>query len=150
MRCVRLAKNFGRSDLHVKRASMRLLVLAAVVFSACAPQGPVAIEQIPTLETLKDVMHVQAKAADVHFKAIGTPRTDADWPTLLDAAKRLEATGVRTKAFTQGPGFDKIADELSAHAAELTKAAETKDNAAADTALTAIKGACKSCHKEYK
>lgn len=131
------------------RARMRYLVIA-VLLSACASKAPVPIEQIPSLETLKDVMRVQAKAADPQFKAMGTPRTDADWPVLQDAAKRIEATAARTKAFTQGPGFDKIADELAAHAAELAKAADAKDNAAADKALADVKGACKSCHKEYK
>lgn len=117
---------------------------------ACAPKAPIPIEQIPQLETLKDVMHVQAKAADPQFKKMGGTFGDADWEGLKDTAARLQATAVRAKSFTEGANFDKYADELNTNAGELAKAADAKDSAATSKALEAVKGTCKACHKEFK
>ena len=128
---------------------MRYLIPLFLVACA-APAMQVPIEQIPSLPTLEDVMRVQATYADPQFKKIGSTFTDADWAELSELGTRLQATSTKTKAFTRGPGFDKLADQMNAQAAALGAAATAKDSAGANKSLEDLKTTCRSCHKEYR
>ncbi|MEZ4312494.1 MAG: cytochrome c [Polyangiaceae bacterium] len=129
-----------------------LTASAALAVIACGPpvkNTPVA--EIPKLTTLDEVMDNQATTADPQFKKIGNASfTDEDFAAFAEAAQRLAATSLKTKDFSKGPDFDALAMKLNGTAEALGKAAEAKDGAAANAALTEMKATCKECHSKFR
>lgn len=131
------------------------LALTVVVFAsfgaACVPHKDVAAADVPKLAKLDDVMDVQATVADPQFKKIGQGSyTDEDFAAFADVSTRIQATSVKAKDFTKGPGFDKLADRLHDEAATLGVAAGNKDAKGSSDALAAMKATCKECHKSFR
>jgi hypothetical protein len=131
------------------------VLFAFVALAACAPKAAVPIEQIPQLPTIKEVMRVQAKAADPQFKKIGAAFTDADFAEMSDAGQRIAATGLKTKDFAKeeaagDPKFSELADKIAATGKALSDAAAAKDRQAASAALAEMRDTCRACHKQFK
>lgn len=134
---------------------MRTLLAAAfvaVAFVACGPpKNYTPVDQIPKIGSLKEVMDVQATAADPQFKKRDQESFTADdWAQFAETAKKIDATSHHIKDFSKGKDFDALADQLNGHAAELGKAADAKDANAARAALNAMKATCKECHSRFR
>src|SRR5277367_3009856 len=117
---------------------MRALIPLSLLFlAACPPNTRFTTEQVPTLDSLDDVMWAQSQSADPQFKKIGaTTFTDDDYAQLTALAARIDATTAKVKKnFSRGPAFDAFADALAAHAKELADAATAKDAAKSTAAL---------------
>ena len=134
---------------------MKRLMLAAVLVAGGAACGPpkkqTPIEEIPKLTKLGDVMDNQATVMDPLFKKIGqTTYTDADWADVTAAAAKVQATSLKIKDFSKGAEFDALAMKLNQQATELGNSYGSKDAAAANNALMAMKATCKECHKKFR
>lgn len=128
-----------------------LLSIAAIVTFSCVPKNYTPVEQVPSLGSLKEVMDVQATAADPQFKKIDTAAfSEEDWSQLKELAKKIDATSKRAKAFSKGADFDALADRLNENASALGKAADAKDTPGASAALTSMKATCKDCHTKFR
>jgi cytochrome c556 len=140
--------------MPAKETPMRtvlLALLAAPLLSACAPKKTVAVEDIPKITKLDDLMAVQSTYADPQFKKIGAlTYGDADYADFADTAARLKATSAKLKDFSKGAGFDALAARLGEKAAALETAAQAKDANASSTALKEMKATCKECHKQFR
>lgn len=149
MRCS-IIPNSSLSAFSVVSALMVSSVALAIV--ACGPpKNYTPVAEIPKLQTLKDVMDVQATTADPQFKKMdATAYSDAEFAELADTAQKIDATSKHIKDFSKGPGFDALADQLNAKAAALGQAAAAKDAAGASKALSEMKATCKSCHSQFK
>lgn len=135
------------------RSTLLALAVAAAAglpLFACVPTVNTPIQDIPKLQSLKEVMHNKATTADPQFAKIGDPFTDADYTAFAEAAPRLQATSLKTKDFTKGPEFDALAQRLHDKAQALGAAAAAKDAAGANTALEEIKATCKECHSKFR
>lgn len=132
---------------------MRLIGIALLVAiaTACAPpHRDVAAGDVPGLKSLEDVMDVQATTADPQMKkADQTTYTDADYAAFTETSNRLQATSVKAKQWSKGPGYDELADRLHDSAAALGTAAAAKDAKASSDALKTIKATCKECHSKF-
>jgi mono/diheme cytochrome c family protein len=138
----------------MKIAFGSLLVLASLA-AACvpAPAKTYTPDEVASIESLSELMRIQAAEADPLFGK--TSFSDADWDKAARAGAVLRATGERvaTRFGGQGEfddGFVDFAKEVAARAAELETAAEGKDAAAASAALDAMKSTCKGCHGVYR
>ena len=133
---------------------MKKLVLAVLVAGAAACGPPVKqtpVEEIPKLTKLTDVMDNQATAMDPLFKKIGQNSfSDEEWAALTAASARVQATSLKIKDFSKGAEFDALAMKLNQSATELGNSYATKDAAAANNALSAMKATCKECHKKFR
>ena len=139
---------------------MRSPILASTILSlaslfALASCGPpknyTPADQVPKLPTLKEVMDVQATAADPQFKKMDdASHGDDDFAQFADTATKIDATSKHIKDFSKGPEFDAFADQLNAKAALLAKAAAAKDAAGANAALQDMKATCKACHSQFR
>ena len=127
------------------------LLFAAIITFSCVPKNYTPVEQVPSLPSLKEVMDVQATAADPQFKKIDAGAySEEDWSQFKELARKIDATSKRAKSFSKGAGYDALADQLNEKAAALGKAADTKDTTGANTALTAMKATCKECHAKFR
>ena len=134
---------------------MKRLMLAAALVAGAAACGPpmkqTPIEEIPKLTKLDDVMDNQATVMDPLFKKIGqTTYSDADWAAVTAAAAKVQATSLKIKDFSKGAEFDALAMKLNQQAGELGNTYASKDAAAANTTLAAMKATCKECHKKFR
>lgn len=87
----------------------------------------VPAKDIPGLGKLDEVMDVQATVADPQFSKIGAASYgDADYAAFADVSERIQATSLKTKSFSKGPGFDALADRLGEVAKRLGEAAASK------------------------
>ena len=131
---------------------MRRIFAFAVVLAACVPHRDVPPQDVPGLQSLKDVMDVQATVADPLFGKIGEDAkyVDADYAAFTDLSMRIQATSTRAKAFSKGPGFDAMADRLHEDAVKLGTASGAKEAKNTSDALAAMKATCKDCHKQFK
>jgi cytochrome c556 len=129
------------------------IVLALVVLAAagCFPKRDLPADQIGKLTKLAEIMDVQATIADPQFKKIGQASyTDADFTSFADVGARIQATSLRIKEFSKGPGFDELAVQLNTQAKALADAAQAKDAAAASKAMSEMKATCKTCHQKFR
>jgi hypothetical protein len=142
------------APLRLRSAALFALValLLVPVAAACGPpHRDVAAADVPKLTSLSEVMDVQATIADPQMKKAGEATyTDADYAAFAEVSSRLQATAQKTKEFSKGPDFDKLADQLKDTAAKLGTAAAAKDAKASSDALVAIKATCKDCHRKWK
>ena len=133
----------------VLAASVALASLCALL--ACAPARNTPIAEIPKLTSIDEVMYNQATTADPQWKKIGqTSFTDEEYATFTMVSQRISATSLKIKDFSKGPEFDALAVRLHDKADALGKAAEAKDAAASNTALTEMKATCKECHSKFR
>jgi cytochrome c556 len=132
----------------------RLLVssLAVAALAACGPPtNNTPVEGIPKIQSLSELMDVQATAVDPQFgKASQESFTDAEFTELAAAGAKIDATSKHLKSFSKGPDFDALGAKLNEKANGLSKAAAAKDAAAARTALTEMKATCKECHSKFR
>ncbi|MBL9005016.1 MAG: cytochrome c [Myxococcales bacterium] len=137
----------------------RMLALGAGLLLATAgcvpkPKQAYSTDQIKQLESLEELMRVQAEAADPLFARIGQPAyTDAEYARLEQLGQKLAATSeAMASRFSQNrpPSFSTYAKRLGEQAGELLGAAQAKDAAKASTTLTGMRETCKTCHKEHR
>jgi cytochrome c556 len=127
-------------------------VVGALAQSACAPAraAKTPIADLANLSSLDAVMEEQEHTAEPHFpKAAAETLSDDDLATLADVGDRLVATSARTKAFSKGPEFDALAEQLGGHAKALADAARAKDVAATKKALGEVHATCDACHSKF-
>lgn len=131
----------------------RLLVsgLVVAVLAACTPTNNTPVEGIPKIQSLSELMAVQATAADPQFgKASQESFTDAEFTELAGVGAKIDATSKHLKTFSKGPDFDALGMKLNEKANGLSTAAAAKDAAGARTALTDMKATCKECHSKFR
>ncbi|MGZ3454306.1 MAG: cytochrome c [Polyangiales bacterium] len=130
---------------------MRTALLSAVLAVSCVPKNYTPTEQVPNVVKIKDLMDIQATAADPQFKKIDAASfSDEDWGQFKELSRKIDATSKKLKSFSKGAGFDALADRLNEKANALGKAAEGKDAPAAKTALAEMKDTCKECHSQFR
>lgn len=132
---------------------MRVALLLSFTFAVgcAAPKKEVTPEQVQGLTKLDEVMAAQATYADPLMKKRDQPAfTDAEFAAMIDASARLQATSMKTKEFSKGPGFDELAARLHGQAEALGAAGQAKEADKARAALTAMKEICKECHSKYR
>jgi hypothetical protein len=140
---------------------MRLLniglgVLLCGVLAGCLPKPKQEYtnEQLKQIDSLEEVMRVQAATMDPQFGKIGSTKfSDADFTVLVSAGQRMQASAevVREKhSAKRPPSFASFAEQLGKYAGELTAAAEAKDAARSSAALQQMRDTCRACHKEHR
>jgi cytochrome c556 len=102
-----------------------------------------------------DVKAIKAAAESKDFATIETKAKD-----LMSSASQIPSafpkgsTKGKTKAtaaiWEKGDEFEGHAKTLSKAAGELSSAAKKKDEAAVETQIKAVSGACGSCHKAFR
>jgi hypothetical protein len=133
-----------------------LPLLLPLLSTGClpAPKQNYAIEQIPQIDSLAEIMRVQAQAMDPLFKKSGQPSfTPEEFSQMATAARKLQATSVTMKdKFSAGhkASFPTYAQELNQHAGDLLAAADAADAARAAAALSATRATCRGCHHENR
>lgn len=118
------------------------------------PKQDYSADQVKQIESLEELMRVQAQTADPQFNRIGQASyTDQDYASMTDAAHRLQATAetIRTRfSANRPPSFTTYASRLGEQAGELLSAIQVKDVAKASASLTGIRDTCRTCHKEHR
>lgn len=131
-----------------------VLVLLAGSLSCRAPRRDYDAARIADVKSLEELMDVQATVADPRFKLArkvhGKPLTDAQFAEFVDMGSRLQVTAKRMSAFSQGPGFDRYANDLASQAAELERAARGHDGPTTTGTALKIKKTCAACHGEFR
>lgn len=131
-------------------------VLVAAAVSGCVPKPKQAYsnDQIKQLESLEELMRVQAEAADPLFGRIGQASfTDAEFTNMSTLGQKLQAASEAISSrFSQNrpPSFSSYAKRLGEQAGELFTASQSKDAAKASASLSGIRETCKTCHKEHR
>ena len=125
---------------------------AAGALAACGPpHRDVPAAGVAKLTSLEDLMDAQATIADPQMKKAGAASyADADYAAFAEVSDRIQATSTKSKEFSKGPDFDKLADKLHETALALGKAAGAKDQKASSDSLAAMKATCKECHSKFK
>ena len=133
---------------------------AALLFAAAAagcvpkPKQAYSTDQIKQLESLEELMRVQAEAADPLFARAGqTAYTDAEYARMEQLGQKLQATSdAMANRFSQNrpPSFSTYAKRLGEQAGELLTAAQGKDAGKASSTLSGLRETCKTCHKEHR
>lgn len=133
-------------------ALVSLSLCAVAALAACGPpHRDVAAADVPKLASLAEVMDSQATIADPEMKKAGAATyADADYAAFTEVSNRIQATSTKTKEFSKGPDFDKLADKLHETAAALGKAAAAKDAKGSSDSLAGMKATCKECHSKFK
>jgi cytochrome c556 len=123
--------------------------------TACLPKPKqnYTNDQLKQIDSLEEVMRVQAATMDPQFGKIGSKFSDADYAVLLTAGQRMQASAetVREKfSAKRPPSFASFAEQLGKYAGELQAAAEAKDAGRASAALQQMRDTCRACHKEHR
>ncbi len=139
----------GRTTLLAAGVVFSLLTLhcaphpAVTPVSASAPSAPIG--------SLDDLMGGLAAAAEPQFAKIGQNTfSDAELAELTRVGVRVQADGVKAKAFSRGAEFDGFAARLEASGKALEEAAKAKDPAASSLALANTKATCDACHSTFR
>ncbi len=134
--------------------SSGLLLAAAAAGCVPKPKANYTLEQIPQLNSLEEIMRVQAQAMDPVFaKRNQGSFTDEEYTAIAAAAGKVEVTSVTVRdKFAAGhkPSFVTYATDLNRNAGELLKAAQAKDAANTALLLQKTKDTCRGCHKENR
>ena len=142
--------------MRSRMLSLGAALLFAVAAAGCVPKPKQAYstDQIKQLESLEELMRVQAEAADPLFGRIGQAKyTDAEFGSMDLLGQKLQATSeAMGSRFSQNrpPSFSTYAKRLGEQAGELLSAAQAKDAAKASAALSGMRETCKTCHKEHR
>lgn len=138
------------------------LAVAAGVFAVASltagcvpkPKQDYSAEQVKELDNLEELMRVQAQTADPQFNHIDQKTfTDAEYASMADAARRLQATAetLRTRhSQNRPPSFTTYATRLFELSGELLATTQSKDVAKISATLTSIRETCRTCHKEHR
>lgn len=136
------------------------IVVAVALFGAGAagclprPKQDYTLEQLKQMDSLEEIMRVQAATMDPQWKKMGPAAlTAADFGALAEAGQRMEATAeaIRTRhSEKRQPGFLTLAEQFGKQARELVGYATAKDGEHTKTALKAMKETCATCHREYR
>jgi hypothetical protein len=136
---------------------MRYTVVVACSLIGCLPkpQKDYTPDEIASIQSLEELMRVQAHHADPLFaKRERGSFSDEELAAMKRAAAILQATSVRVRSFAgQGDydeAFAELASGLRAQAETLEKTAAASDTASARAALEGIRSACKACHSIYR
>ncbi len=129
-------------------------ILALIAGCVPAPKQSYTVEQLGKLESLEELMRVQAHEMDQLFaKRNQQSFSDPELGAMATAAKRVDATStalfLRFSQKYEGR-FKGFSAQLNAGAKELLAAAEAKQGPRAAAALTTMKQACAACHKVFK
>ncbi len=128
----------------------------ALICAACvpSPKQDYTLDQIGKLESLEELMRVQAQAADPLFKKRGQASySEAEFQAMINGGGRVEAAATALSlrfGKTRPQPFGELAVKLKNGATELGAAAQARNAARASAALEAMKSACASCHKQFK
>jgi len=130
---------------------------AVAVFTAgCVPKPKqdYSPEQVKELDSLEELMRVQAQTADPQFNHIDqTAFTDVEYASIADAARRLQVTSetLRTRhSQNRPPSFTTYATRLFELSGELLNATQAKDVGKTSATLSSIRDTCRTCHKEHR
>ena len=132
------------------------LTALVLVGAACvpSPKQDYTLEQIGQLDSLAELMRVQAQAADPLFKKRKRSSfSEGDYQEMLRAAPRLEATATtlaRRFGTSRKQPFGELATKLRNGSAELLAAAQAGQTPRVSAALEAMHDACASCHRAFK
>lgn len=129
--------------------------LCFALLAGCgAPQRDYTVEQIKTVDNLKELMDVQATVADPCFslrkKLKNKEISDEQWAKFKDMGVRLQATSKRIAKFSKGDQFDEWNATVGHEAKSLVEYVAKRDNAKAMDSVRTIKQTCKACHAEYR
>jgi cytochrome c556 len=96
-------------------------------------------------------MAYQSSAIDPQFSRIGGQSfSDADFIAFAGASEKVQAASLRIHDFSMGTDFDALATRLHDRSKDLGDAAAAKDAAKINTALEAMRQACKDCHHAFR
>ena len=132
------------------------MVLLVATMSGCLrkPKQDYTNDQLRQINSLEEVMRVQAETMDPQFGKIGNAKfTEAEFTVLVSAGQRLQASAETVRAnhsAKRPPSFASFAEQLGKYAVELSAAAEAKDAARSSTALQQMRDTCRACHKEHR
>ncbi len=132
------------------------MLLLGATLGGCVPKPKQVYtnDQLKQVESLEEVMRVQAATMDPQFGKIGNAQfTEAEFAAMVGAGQHLQASAgvVREKhSSKRPPSFASFAEQLGKYAGELTAAAEAKDAVRASTALQQMRDTCRACHKEHR
>lgn len=131
------------------------LLLATSLSMGCLPKPKqdYTMEQLKAMESLEEIMRVQASTMDPQFAKIGKQLVEEDFALLSKAATRMQATAeaVVAKHSDKRPaGFKTLAEQFGKQAADLVAAADAKDNKASGELLGKMRETCRGCHKEFR
>lgn len=136
------------------------IVIGVALLGACVtgclpkPKADYTLEQLKQMDSLEEIMRVQAATMDPQWKKMSAPSLSAaDYAVLAEAGQRMEATAeaIRSRhSQKRQPGFLTLAEQFQQQAKDLVAAATAKDGEHTKTALKAMKETCATCHKEYR
>lgn len=140
-------------------ANFARLTIAAVLATttiSCVPRPKqdYSIEQLAGLDSIKELMHVQAAVIDHLFaKKKQTSFSDSELQEMVHAAQKITVTSqvLRDRlASRYDPRFGGFATQLHESARELRTHAEAKQAEKIGSTLEAMRLACKGCHGIFK
>jgi hypothetical protein len=140
---------------HHGAMPLRTAVPVLVLLAACAPpKRDYSVEQIQGVETLSELMWVQATVADPLMRQAKrlTPDklTDELYAKYFDMGVRLRATTARMPAFNEAEGFKKLSDQMLEQSVKLAEYAKAKQAKGTIDTARAIEQTCTACHDEYR
>jgi hypothetical protein len=142
--------------MRVSSLALAAGLLFFVAAGGCVrkPKQDYTNDQVKGIESLEELMRVQAQTADPQFAKIGQAAySDREFAGMADAAQRLQSSSeiLRTRlSANRPPSFATYAARLSEQAGELLAAASAKDAAKASASLTGIRETCRTCHREHR
>ena len=108
-----------------------------------------------TIPTISDVMRKVNSKAGLQ-KSVGKALTSdmVDWDDIQKKTKEMvehvEALGKNTPEKGTKESWEKLTKSWLESAKKVDEAAKKKDKEATNKALTALRGACQTCHKAHK
>ena len=109
----------------------------------------------PNIPTVQEVMRAVNGKAGLQ-KAVGKALTSdmLDWDDIQKKTKEMvehvEALGKNTPEKGTKESWEKLTKSWLESAKKVDEAAKKKDKEATNKALTALRGACQTCHKAHK
>jgi hypothetical protein len=136
------------------RTEAIVLILLGVFACVPKPKQDYSVEQIGRIESLKELMRVQAAAADPLFgKRKQQSFSKEEFEEMYAGSLRLRAsaTTLRDRFAKNYPlRFSGFASKLLDGATELGNAAAANTEQRAASALESMKQACAGCHRAFK
>jgi hypothetical protein len=136
------------------KRSVVFCVLVGALGCVPAPKQDYTLAQLGQLDSLKELMRVQAQAADPLFnKRKQSSYSVQELQTMAGTARRLLITSaaVRDRFATGKPArFSALASDLVTAVTELRGAAETREASRASAALESMRAACSACHRAFR
>ena len=138
------------SKLHL----WTLLIVMACPGCVPKPKQDYTVDQLGKLESLSELMRVQAAVADPLFaKRKQSVFSKEELEAMYGGSLKLRATATRLRdhfAGKFGPRFAGFASQLLDGATELGNAAAAKLEQKSSAALESMRQACAGCHRAFK